>query len=52
MNIDIAIIVYREANDSNEGFEISKSQSEMVLITSEHEGEGHHAKQSSRRLAS
>ncbi|KZR70757.1 hypothetical protein PMIT1318_01897 [Prochlorococcus marinus str. MIT 1318] len=38
--VDVAIVEYKEPNDSNDGFEISKSQSEIALITSEHEDNG------------
>ncbi|KZR61823.1 hypothetical protein [Prochlorococcus sp. MIT 1303] len=38
--VDFAIVANQEPNDSNGGFEISKSQSEMILITSEHEDDG------------
>ncbi len=40
ITVDVANVTNQEPNDSNDGFEISKSQSEMVLITSEHEDDG------------
>ncbi len=39
ITIDVAIVEETGSDDKNDDFEISKSQSEMVLITSEHEDE-------------